>query len=74
MSPRLQSGQVGYLEGLRKEVTLLLLILLALLAIILFGVGFTVHWLFILAVIAALVFVIMFFMGAAGGRSRGAWW
>jgi hypothetical protein len=53
---------------------LLLLILLALLAIILFGVGFTVHWLFILAVIAAIIFVIMFFMGAAGGRSRGAWW
>jgi len=26
------------------------------------------------SVIAALVFVIMFFMGAAGGRSRGAWW
>ena len=53
---------------------MLLLILLALLAIILFGVGFTVHWLFILAIVAALVFVIMFFTGAAGGRSRGAWW
>ena len=53
---------------------MLLLILLALLAIVLFGVGFTVHWLFIFALIAALVFVISFFMGAAGGRSRGAWW
>lgn len=53
---------------------MLLLILLAILAIILFGVGFTVHWLFILAVVAALFFVISFFMGAAGGRSRGAWW
>jgi hypothetical protein len=53
---------------------MLLLLLLALLAIILFGVGFTVHWLFILAVVAALVFVIMFFMSGAGGRSRGAWW
>jgi hypothetical protein len=51
-----------------------LLILLAVLAIILFGVGFTIHWLFILAVIAALVFVISLFMGGAGGRSRGAWW
>jgi hypothetical protein len=53
---------------------MLLLILLALLAIILFGVGFTVHWLFIVAVVAALLFVISLFMGAAGGRSRGAWW
>jgi len=52
----------------------LLLILLALLAIILFGVGFTVHWLFILAIIAALLFVISFFVGGAGGRSRRAWW
>ena len=53
---------------------MLLLILLALLAIILFGVGFTVHWLFIIAIIAALLFVISFFLGASGGRSRGAWW
>ena len=44
---------------------MLLLILLALLAIILFGVGFTVHWLFILAIIAALLFVISFSMIAA---------
>ena len=53
---------------------MLLLILLALLAIVLFGVGFTVHWLFIIAVIVAVLFLISFFMGAAGGRSRGAWW
>jgi len=53
---------------------MLLLILLALLAIILFGVGFTVHWLFIVAVVAALLFVISWFLGAAGGRSRSAWW
>ena len=53
---------------------MLLLLLLALLALILFGVGFTVHWLFIVAVIVALLFVISWFMGAAGGRSRGAWW
>src|SRR6266513_2177005 len=46
---------------------MLLLILLALLAIVLFGVGFAIKWLFILAVIVALVFVISFFMGAAGG-------
>ena len=53
---------------------MLLLILVALLAIILFGIGFTVHWLFIVAVVAALLFVISWFMGAAGGRSRSAWW
>ncbi|HEX6491005.1 MAG TPA: hypothetical protein VF002_06495 [Gaiellaceae bacterium] len=53
---------------------MLLLILLALIAIVLFGVGFTVHWLFILAVVAALLFVISFFLGGAGGRTRRTWW
>jgi hypothetical protein len=53
---------------------MILLVLLAILAIILFGVGFTIHWLFILAVVAALLFVISLFMGGVGGRSRGAWW
>jgi hypothetical protein len=53
---------------------MLLLVLLALLAVIAFGVGFTLHWLFVLAVIAALLFVISFFLGGIGGRSRGAWW
>lgn len=53
---------------------MLLLILLAVLAIVLFGLGFTLHWLFIIAVIAALLFVISLFLGGAGGRSRGAWW
>ena len=53
---------------------MLLLVLLAILAIVFIGVGFTIKWLFILAVIAALLFVISFFMGAAGGRTRGTWW
>jgi hypothetical protein len=53
---------------------MLLLILLAVLAIVLFGLGFTLHWLFIIAVIAALVFLIMLFVGGARGRTRGAWW
>jgi hypothetical protein len=53
---------------------MILLVLLAILAIILFGVGFTIHWLFVLAVIAALLFVISLFMGGAGGRSRGGGW
>jgi hypothetical protein len=50
-----------------------LLVLLALLAVIAFGVGFTVHWLFVLAVIVALLFLISFFAGTSG-RSGGAWW
>ena len=53
---------------------MLLLVLLAILAIIAFGVGFTVHWLFIVAIILALVWLISLFMGGVGGRSRGAWW
>jgi hypothetical protein len=53
---------------------MLLLLLLALLAIIAFGVGFTVHWLFIVAVIAVLIWVISAVLGSAGGRSRGTWW
>ena len=53
---------------------MLLLLLLALLAIIAFGVGFTVHWLFIVAVVLALVWLIAIFAGGVGGRSRGAWW
>ena len=53
---------------------MLLLVLLALLAIIAFGVSFTVHWLFIVAMILALVWLISVFAGGIGGRSRGAWW
>lgn len=53
---------------------MLLLILLAILAIVAFGVGFTIHWLFILAIIAALLFVISLFVGGMGGRTRRAWW
>jgi hypothetical protein len=52
---------------------LLLLVLLAVLAIIAFGVGFTIHWLFIAAVVLALVFLISLFAGGVGGRGR-AWW
>jgi hypothetical protein len=52
---------------------MLLLVLLALLAIVAFGVGFTIHWLFIVAAVLALVWVISLFAGGATGR-RGAWW
>jgi hypothetical protein len=50
----------------------MLLIVLALLAIVAFGVGFTIHWLFVVAVILALVWVISVFTGGIGGRSRRA--
>lgn len=45
-----------------------LVILLAILAIVLFGAGFVIKWLFILAAIAALLFLISLFTG--GWRSR----
>jgi hypothetical protein len=45
--------------------------LLALLAIIAFGVGFTIHWLFIVAIVLALVWLISTLAGGIGGRSRG---
>ena len=52
---------------------MVLLVLLAILALVFFGVGFTIHWLFILAIIAALLFVISFFLGGVGGRTRRSW-
>ena len=48
------------------------LIVLALLAIVLFGVGFTIHWLFIIAAVAALLWLIAVFTG--GGRRRRGYW
>ena len=45
---------------------MLLLVVLALLAIVAFGVGFTIHWLFIVAVVLALVWVIAMFTGGFG--------
>jgi hypothetical protein len=53
---------------------MVLLVLLAILALVFFGVGFTIHWLFILAIVAALLFVISFFLGGIGGRTRRSWW
>ena len=45
---------------------MLWLLLLALLVAVLFGLGFVVKWLFIVAAIVALVWVIAFFAGASG--------
>ena len=53
---------------------MLLLVLLAVLALIAFGVGFTIHWLLIVAVVLALLWLISMLLGGVGGRSRGAWW
>jgi hypothetical protein len=46
-----------------------LLVLLAILALIAFGVGFVVHWLFIVAVVLAVIWLISLFVG--NGRRRG---
>ena len=53
--------------------SVILLLLLALLAIIAFGVGFTVHWLFVVAIVIALLWVISFFAGGIGGRTARRW-
>jgi hypothetical protein len=47
---------------------MLLLVLLAILAIIAFGVGFVVHWLFIVAAVLALIWLISLFAGGVGRR------
>ena len=46
-----------------------LVILLAILALVLFGAGFVVKWLFILAAIAVLLFLISLFTGGWRGRA-----
>jgi hypothetical protein len=48
--------------------------LLAILTLIFFGLGFTIKWLFALAIVFALLWVISMFASGLGGRSRGVWW
>jgi hypothetical protein len=50
---------------------MLLLVALAILAIIAFGVGFVIHWLFIVAAVLAVIWLISLFAGGGFGR-RGA--
>jgi hypothetical protein len=50
---------------------MLLLIVLAILAIILFSAGFVIHWLFIAAIVVALIWLISLFTGGFG-RGSGA--
>jgi hypothetical protein len=52
---------------------MLLLIALAILAIVLFSVGFVVHWLFIAAVIVALIWLISLFTGGFGRAGARRW-
>ncbi len=53
---------------------MLLLIVLAVLAILFIGLGFTIKWLFAVAVVLALLWLISLLAGGRGGRRRGAWW
>jgi hypothetical protein len=53
---------------------MLLLMLLAILAVIAFGLGFVVHWLFIVAVVLALIWLISLFTGGFGGRASAGRW
>ncbi|MDQ2982391.1 MAG: hydrophobic protein [Actinomycetota bacterium] len=47
---------------------MLLLVLLALLAIVAFGVGFTIKWMFVVAAVLALCWLIAFFSGGLSAR------
>jgi hypothetical protein len=49
---------------------MLLLVVLAILALIAFGVGFVVHWLFIVAIVLAVIWLISMFTGGFGAGAR----
>ena len=53
---------------------MLALILLAILAVILFGVGFTIHVLWWIAIAAAIVWLLGFVIRPAGGARRARWY
>jgi hypothetical protein len=64
-APTLQKGS-GPRPKLHPEVKIVaLLILLALIVALFIGLGFVIKWLFIVAVVAALVWVITFFVRGA---------
>ena len=52
---------------------MLLLVLLAILALIAFGAGFVIHWLFIVAAVIALVWLISLFAGGLGRPGARRW-
>jgi hypothetical protein len=53
-----------------RSYDMVLLLVLAILAIAAFGAGFVVHWLFIVAAIVAVMWLISLF---AGGMGRASW-
>ena len=52
---------------------MVLLIVLAILAIVAFGAGFVIHWLFIVAAVVALVWLISLFAGGIGSPGWRRW-
>jgi hypothetical protein len=52
---------------------MLLLVVLAILAIVAFGLGFVIHWLFIAAVVLALIWLISLFTGGFGRAGYRRW-
>ena len=71
-SPETRNQSPPFAGGRRGE-EMLLLILLAVLAIIAFGVGFVVHWLFIVAAVLALIWLISLFTGGFGRAGARRW-
>ena len=53
---------------------MVLLVLLAVLAIVAFGAASAIHWPFVVAILAALLWLISALLGGVGGRRRGAFW
>ena len=49
---------------------MLLLVVLAILALLVFSAGFVIHWLFIVAAVIALIWVISLFTGGLGRGAR----
>ena len=53
---------------------MLVLWLLAILTIVFFGLGFTIKWLFAVAIVFFLLWLISAFAGGIRGLPRGPWW
>ena len=52
---------------------MILLVLIALLALVVIGVGLTTHWLFIVAAVLVVVWLFTFVTGTRNGRTRSTW-
>jgi preprotein translocase subunit Sss1 len=73
MRNRIRDFLVLLREPRKEGLSMLLLVLLAVLAIIAFGIGFTIHWLFIVAVVLALIWVIAMVTGGFGRTGARRW-